>query len=553
MTIAKKMSLLVISGLVGILMLVGLNEYEMGRVYDAANYANVNTIPSLVTLDEAVLPMAVMRTQLWMAMAQPDEAKRADLEAKMTQTRAKVDEALKKYESLVTDEKDRSMLAADRASIEEYAGLRHRALALTAQGKTTEARDLMLANQTVVTHMWEVFNDHRLYNIALGTKSATDGAATKHTATVTAIAVSTATLVALALLGLFITRNITRPLGQAVEVANHIAEGDLTAHIEVTSKDETGQLLRAMETMIGKLKHVVSEVNGGAESIASASEQVSATAQSLSQASSEQASSAEETSSSIEQMTASIAQNTENAKVTDGMASKAAKEAVEGGDAVKSTVSAMKQIAQKISIIDDIAYQTNLLALNAAIEAARAGEHGKGFAVVATEVRKLAERSQVAAQEIGTVASSSVDLAEKAGHLLDEMLPSIKKTSDLVQEITAASQEQSSGVSQINSAVSQLSQTTQQNASSSEELAATAETMSAQAEQLQTTMAFFRLDRSGGSLVASMAGRSKPAGGKARGKRNGIAGGRSNGLSHGKVAGNLALAEEPDESQFAKF
>jgi methyl-accepting chemotaxis protein len=175
------------------------------------------------------------------------------------------------------------------------------------------------------------------------------------------------------------------------------------------------------------------------------------------------------------------------------MATKAAAEAAEGGEAVKATVGAMKQIAQKIGIIDDIAYQTNLLALNAAIEAARAGEHGKGFAVVAAEVRKLAERSQVAAQEIGTVASSSVELAERAGKLLDEMVPSIKKTSDLVQEITAASEEQSSGVGQINAAVSQLSQTTQQNASSSEELAATAEEMSSQAEQLQRTMAFFKL------------------------------------------------------------
>src|SRR5471032_3156826 len=192
-------------------------------------------------------------------------------------------------------------------------------------------------------------------------------------------------------------------------------------------------------------------------------------------------------------MTASISQNTENAKVTDGIASKAALEAAEGGEAVESTVAAMRQIARKICIIDDIAYQTNLLALNAAIEAARAGDHGKGFAVVAAEVRKLAERSQVAAQGIEQVATSSVQLAEKAGALLDQMVPNIRRTSNLVQEITAASEEQSAGVGQINTAVTQLSQTTQQNASSSEQLAATAEEMSSQAEQLQQTMAFFRL------------------------------------------------------------
>jgi methyl-accepting chemotaxis protein len=306
-----------------------------------------------------------------------------------------------------------------------------------------------------------------------------------------------------------VTRAITRPLGAAVVAANRLAEGDLTVRIDVNSRDETGQLLQAMQNMIVKLSQVVTEVNSGAEALAGASEEVSATAQSLSQASSEQAAGVEETSASIEQMTASISQNTENAKVTDGMASKAAQEATEGGEAVKATVTAMKQIATKIGIIDDIAYQTNLLALNAAIEAARAGEHGKGFAVVAAEVRKLAERSQVAAQEIGEVATSSVELAEKAGSLLDEMVPNIRKTSDLVQEITAASEEQSSGVGQINSAVGQLSQTTQQNASSSEELAATAEEMSSQAEQLQRTMSFFKIHGTHPQGVAAVA--RKPA------------------------------------------
>jgi len=264
--------------------------------------------------------------------------------------------------------------------------------------------------------------------------------------------------------------------------------------IEGGSKDETGRVLTAMQAMIGKLSQIIGEVRNAADGLASASEEVSATAQAISQTTSQQAASVEETSASIEQMSASINQNTENAKITDGMASKAAKEAGDGGDSVQQTVQAMKKIAQRISIIDDIAYQTNLLALNAAIEAARAGEHGKGFAVVAAEVRKLAERSQVAALEIGELSTSSVEMAERAGHLLGEMLPSINKTSDLVQEITAASEEQAAGVAQINSAMNQLNQVTQQNASSSEELASTAEEMSTQAEQLQQAMSFFRLD-----------------------------------------------------------
>ncbi len=292
----------------------------------------------------------------------------------------------------------------------------------------------------------------------------------------------------------WVTRSITKPLGEAVDVADKLAAGDMTAKIEVTSKDETGQLLQAMQNMVTKLSQIIGDVRGSADALSSASEEVSATAQSISQATTEQAASVEETSASIEQMSASVNQNTDNAKVTDGMATQSAKQAVEGGQAVEETVAAMKSIAGKIGIIDDIAYQTNLLALNAAIEAARAGEHGKGFAVVAAEVRKLAERSQVAAQEIGELASGSVDKAETAGKLLDEMVPSISKTSDLVQEIAAASAEQSSGVSQINTAMEQLNQIMQQNASSSEELAATAEEMSGQAMQLQELMAFFKVD-----------------------------------------------------------
>jgi methyl-accepting chemotaxis protein len=302
--------------------------------------------------------------------------------------------------------------------------------------------------------------------------------------------------VLLVLVGWLITRSVTQQLGgepnYARDMVVRLSSGDLTMKLATHPKDNSS-LLFAMKTMVGKLNQVVTDVNGGAQALASASEEVSATAQALSQAASEQAAGVEETSASLEQMTSSIAQNTENAKITDGMASKAAKDAVDGGEAVNATAEAMKQIAKKIGIIDDIAAQTNLLALNAAIEAARAGEHGKGFAVVAAEVRKLAERSQVAAQEIGEVAGNSVGLAEKAGKLLAEIVPNIRKTSDLVQEITAASTEQSSGVGQINSAVSQLNQTTQQNASSSEELASTSEEMSSQAEQLQQTMTFFKL------------------------------------------------------------
>jgi methyl-accepting chemotaxis protein-1 (serine sensor receptor) len=282
-------------------------------------------------------------------------------------------------------------------------------------------------------------------------------------------------------------------LNEVLRVLAALAQGDLTQTIDKDYAGTFGALKVASNETVEKLSNIVTDVINATDALSNASEQVSATSQSLSQAASEQAASVEETSASIEQMAAGINQNAENAKITDGIAGKASKEAIEGGEAVKQTVSAMKAIASKIGIIDDIAYQTNMLALNAAIEAARAGEHGKGFAVVAAEVRKLAERSQIAAKEIGDLASGSVKTAERAGDLIDEIVPGIGRTSDLVQEIAAASQEQSAGVGQINTAMNQMNQITQQNASSSEELAATAEEMTSQAEQLLELIGFFDL------------------------------------------------------------
>jgi aerotaxis receptor len=292
-----------------------------------------------------------------------------------------------------------------------------------------------------------------------------------------------------------ITAKLLKPLEDVIIACQAIASGDVRSSQHKHYDNEAGRLMHAINTMAGNIASIVTDLRGAATTMSSANEEISATAQSLSQVASEQAASVEQTSAAVEQMSASITQNAENAKVTDSMAIKAAKEADEGGEAVLETVSAMKTIAEKIGIIDDIAYQTNLLALNAAIEAARAGEHGKGFAVVAAEVRKLAERSQLAAQKIGEVAKNSVCLAEKAGKILNDMVPSIKKTSDLVQEISAASDEQSSGAGQINSAMNQLNQITQQAASSSEELAATAENMSDQAKQLEGLVGFFKLDQ----------------------------------------------------------
>ena len=284
-------------------------------------------------------------------------------------------------------------------------------------------------------------------------------------------------------------------LAAVCQALNRIAQGDLSAELSGRFEGVFAQLQTDVNRMISQLGTTIADVNSAADALTSAAGQVSSTSMSLSQSASEQAASVEQTTASLQQMAASVKQNSENANVTDGMAAKAAKEAVAGGEAVTRTVEAMKSIATKISIIDDIAYQTNLLALNAAIEAARAGDHGKGFAVVAAEVRKLAERSQVAAHEIGQLATSSVQMAEQAGQVLSQMVPTINKTSELVQEISAASGEQAAGVNQITRAMSHLNTATQQNASASEELSATAEEMTGQAAQLQEMMAFFSLGR----------------------------------------------------------
>jgi len=298
-------------------------------------------------------------------------------------------------------------------------------------------------------------------------------------------------------MALFVSNSLLRVLGNEPDViagvAGRVANGELNLRFAEGKGGAVG-IYAAMKNMSEQLRHVVGQVLAGSEHVATGSEELSSTAESLSQGATEQAASVEEVSSSVEQMATSIRRNTENARSTEAIAVKAAEDAKKGGEAVQKTVEAMHHIADKISIIEEIARQTNLLALNAAIEAARAGEHGKGFAVVAAEVRKLAEKSGQAAGEISELSHSSTQVAEEAGRLLGEILPSIQKTAALVEEITAASFEQDAGASQIAKAMQHLDTVVQQNAAAAEEMASTADALSSQSEQLMRVMAFFKLD-----------------------------------------------------------
>lgn len=359
-------------------------------------------------------------------------------------------------------------------------------------------------------------------------------------------AICIAGIVIVLVMTVLITRSITAPILEVVGLAEKLAEGENDVDIPSRGDDETGMLLEAMKkmvesngemiaaatgiasgdlrvrvtprsdrdalglalaNMIARLTEIITDVRSGASALTVASTQVSSSAQSLSQGTSQQASSVEETTSSLQQMSASITQNAENSGQMESVAVKGTADVDESAQAVRQSVEAMTRIAEKISIIEEIAYQTNLLALNAAIEAARAGEHGRGFAVVATEVRKLAERSQAAAKDIGGLAASSVDVAQRSGRLLTELVPTIRRTADLVREVAAASNEQSAGVAQINKAMTLVDQVTQRNASASEELASTAEEMAAQAEALQQTIAFFRTN---GAVAPAPARRPEP-------------------------------------------
>jgi methyl-accepting chemotaxis protein len=408
---------------------------------------------------------------------------------------------MSKYAALALTEGERKIYAAYLAARESWIAVSRKAVA---GAQSADAKERAAALELSMGEASKLFGAMRdkinsleelvMANADRITKSAVDAFKAAYVALAAALVLALAAGLAIAL---GITRGITRPLRASILLADAISEGRLGASMDEkfrSRRDEAGELARALATMNDSLRSVVEKIRDTSGSVNSGSRQISATAQRLSSGSTEQAASAEEVSSSVEEMLSSIKQNADNSAETESISRRASSEAASGSESVTKTVGAMRDIAGRIGIIEEIARQTNLLALNAAIEAARAGEAGKGFAVVASEVRKLAERSQSAAKEISELSAGSIAVAERAGGAIAGIVPDIQRTASLVQEIAAASREQDTGAEQIGKAMGQLDQVIQSNAAAAEQLASMAEELEGQAGELDTAIAYFSDD-----------------------------------------------------------
>ncbi|MHB1334276.1 MAG: methyl-accepting chemotaxis protein [Sulfuriferula sp.] len=433
-------------------------------------------------------------------------------------SRKEIADTLDKLDKSITSEQGKSLLGKVMSARAQYIGGQGQFTKLIASNQKDEAKTLLLGELRAQQLVYFNALDKLLeYQNGLMETAGNEAQATAHSARIMVFLLTGLALLLGGLAAWLITRSITRPINRAVKVAQTVAGGDLTSQIEVTSKDETGQLLQALKDMNDSLSRIVGQVRTGTDTIATASSQIAAGNLDLSSRTEEQASSLEETASSMEELTSTVKQNADNARQANQLATTASDIAVKGGSVVSQVVDTMsgintssKKIADIIGVIDGIAFQTNILALNAAVEAARAGEQGRGFAVVASEVRNLAQRSASAAKEIKSLIEDSVDqvevgtkLVDQAGATMTEILESVKRVTDIMGEITAASQEQTSGIEQINQAVSQMDEVTQQNAALVEEAAAASESLHDQAGNLAQVVSVFKLSENGPTMGSS--------------------------------------------------
>ena len=513
LTIGRKISLLVGAAAVGLMLILGLTWQQISKVYEATNFANVNTLPSWRDLGTATDAVADLRAILWESTYRTDEQERKQLLSKATSLRQLIGDALKKYEAEDMDEPqdlyvpDKANLEASRAALADFDSVMGKVQTALAENKADDARNALWSTRALQQRINASFAAHRKLNMDFAMTAATEAASTYKQALWICVAVVIATLLGVALWGLYIAQGMSRSLAAAVKAADQVAAGNLASEIECGSSDEAGQVLQAQARMQTNLVQLVTNVRLTAESVATASAEIAQGNQDLSQRTEEQASALQQTAATIEQLGSIVRNNADNARQANQLAQTAADVATHGGTVVGQVVSTMQGISDSstkigdiIGVIDGIAFQTNILALNAAVEAARAGEQGRGFAVVASEVRTLAQRSAEAAKEIKNLIVRNVEQVEQgatlvgqAGKTMEEIVDSIKRVSDIVSEISSATTEQSSGIQQVGDAVGQMDQVTQQNAALVEESAAAAESLKNQAHQLVQAVSVFKL------------------------------------------------------------
>ncbi|HBF31708.1 methyl-accepting chemotaxis protein [Rhizobium sp.] len=508
---------------------------QIGNVNSKANEIATNWMPSVDVSNRINTMTSDFRiAELQHVISQDDVGMKHWL-AEQNQLADSIAKLQSKYEPLIGAPEERALFEAFQQPWKEYLKLHEKAVELSSQNQTEKAMAIYNGDGL------KVYNEASNallklveYNSNGGAKASDEGIAIYDTAKLLVISgIAFCALFATAI-AFWISMSIVRGLKRGIDLSDAVAIGDLNYEVEHPSNDEIKDLINTMqrmtsnlrntaqiadqiangdltvtpkplsdkdtlgqslELMVERLRGVVADALSAGENVSSGSQQLSSASEQVSQGATEQASSAEEASASMEEMAANIKQNADNAAQTEKIARQSSKDAEASGEAVARAVGAMRTIADKISVVQEIARQTDLLALNAAVEAARAGEHGKGFAVVASEVRKLAERSQAAAAEISTLSGETVQVATQAGEMLNRLVPDIRKTAELISEISAACREQDVGASQINEAIQQLDKVTQQNAGASEEMSATSEELAAQAEELQASIAFFRVER----------------------------------------------------------
>lgn len=508
MTIAHRLYLLLFVAIVGLATLSAVEIYQENDVYSAANYANVNTVPSLQTLADASDALAKQRIVLWQSLALKDNTTQTAMASEMHAAGVALIAALDKYEKeSISDDKDRTLLMADRTALAAFNVLRDKVAVLEAAGKQDEARDTLLANQSIINKLMAGFVEHRRHNVELGKQGAERAAMVLAHANRFSVLMAALAMVGIGLMGIFLVRRIVRSINEAVDLAQSIASGDLTMAVQVKSSDEMGMLLGALKQMNANLHRIVSQIRSGTDRIATASAEIAVGNLDLSSRTERQASSLQETASAMEELTSTVRKNGDNARKANQLAGSASDAARRGGLVVSRVIDTMgsinasaKKIVDITGVIDSIAFQTNILALNAAVEAARAGEQGRGFAVVATEVRNLAHRCAAAAKEIKVLIADSAQkveagtkLVDESGATMNDVVDSVRRVTDIIMEIAASSQEQSDGIEQINQAVMQMDDVTQQNAALVEQSAAAAQALHDQSSDLAKTANIFKL------------------------------------------------------------